>query len=208
VVSNRRSEERDFKRRKAKRDPKFRILVVCEGLVTEPEYIRAFQHHVKNPRVHVALPKTSGAPITVVETAQALAAEASARAKRERDENLKFDSVWAVVDVDSHLSLDQALLLAESNHINVALSNPCFELWALLHLADQRAHVERHVLASLLRDRFPAYAKLLPFESLIDGYDQAVARATSLEQAGAHHGDPRRNPSTAVYKLTELIRTQ
>jgi hypothetical protein len=208
VVSNRRSEERDFRRRKAKRIPKFRILVVCEGLVTEPDYIRKFQHHVRNPRVHVEVPKTSGAPITVVQKAQELREEAARLAAQERDENLKFDSVWAVFDVDSHTTLEEALQQAEGQEIEVALSNPCFELWALLHLEDERAHVERHVLASRMRGHFPGYQKLLPFESLISGYNEAVLRASSLEEEARHHGDARRNPSTAIYRLTELIRTQ
>ncbi|HKY40151.1 MAG TPA: RloB family protein [Polyangiaceae bacterium] len=207
MVSKRRLEERDFKRRGPRRDPKFRILLVCEGAVTEREYFKGVRHHFRNQRVHVEVPEHPGVPLTVVETAQRLAEAALQDAKQQRDDNLKFDSVWAVFDMDAHPHLPEAQKLAATNGIEVALSNPCFELWALLHIEEQRAHIERHAVASRLRRYFPDYEKLLPFENLIANYELAVERAKSLEAEAAHHGDPGRNPSTAVYKLTELIRT-
>jgi hypothetical protein len=38
------------------------------------------------------------------------------------------------------------------------------------------------------------------------GYAKAVERAQSLQKRAKATGDPNRNPSTAVYLLTELIR--
>lgn len=208
MVSKRRNDDRDYRRRVPRRTPKFRILVVCEGEVTEPEYLRSFQHHVRNRRVHVELPDEPGVPLTVVSTAIRLAHEAAEDAHREEDDNLRFDSVWAVVDVDAHPNLPQAKELAQRSGISLAISNPCFELWALLHFEDHRAHIERHTLASRVREHCPGYAKKLPFDKIILGYSDAVARARDLRKEAELHGTPGRNPTTDVVDLTELIRTQ
>ena len=49
---------------------------------------------------------------------------------------MPYDSVWAVFDTeraDTNPKLNDALQKAKANRINVALSNPCFEFWLLLH---------------------------------------------------------------------------
>ena len=93
MVSKRRLDERDIKRRPPKREPKFRILVVCEGRVTEPNYFKKFQHDVKNPRVHIELADETGVPLTVVQIAVRLLSESLRDAKEQRDANLRYDSV-------------------------------------------------------------------------------------------------------------------
>jgi hypothetical protein len=208
MVSKRRLDERDIKRHPPKRDPKFRILVVCEGRVTEPEYFKRYQHDTRNQRVHVKLADESGVPLTVVQTAVRLLEEARNEAKQQRDENLRYDSVWAVFDVDEHPNLSKARALALKEGIEMAISNPCFELWALLHFQDQRAHVERDSVTSMLRNHIREYEKLLPYERLTPQYQNAVTRAKALDVAAEHHDECGRNPSTTVYRLTELIRTK
>ncbi|HET9957343.1 MAG TPA: RloB family protein [Polyangiaceae bacterium] len=208
MVSKRRLDNRDYKRRGPKRDRKFLILVVCEGAVTEREYLKSLQHHFRNPRVRVVVPDNSGVPLTVVKTAIRLKKEAAQKAKAQDDDNLEYNSIWAVFDVDEHPNLAEAKQLAAKEGIDLAISNPCFELWALLHLEDQRAHIERHAVASRLRKHFPEYEKLLPFERLIGGYEQAVNRARSLDEEAASHKEPGRNPTTGVFSLTEQIRTR
>lgn len=208
MVSKRRIDDRGIGRHSPKREPKFRILVVCEGRVTEPTYFKKFQHQARNQRVHVELADESGVPLTVVQTAVRLREAAQEEAKQQRDDNLQYDSVWAVFDVDEHPNLTKALALAARNGIDVAISNPCFELWALLHFQDQRAHVERGVLASMLRKHIRDYEKLLPYEQLGPRYRTAVDRAKTLTCEAPRHNAPNPNPSTNVYELTALIRTK
>lgn len=208
MASKRRSETRDHRRKPPYRDPRFRILIVCEGALTEPAYFKAFQHEMKNRRVHVELPDEPGVPLTVVKTALRRRTEAETEAKRQKDANLSFDSVWAVVDVDEHPNLTQAVELARSSGIEMAISNPCFELWALLHFEDQRAHIERDEVAARLRKHCSAYDKTLPYRKLSPSYRAAVVRAQSLADEAQHHEEPNRNPTTDVHRLTELIRTK
>ncbi len=208
MVSKRRNDERDYRRKAARRDPKFRILVVCEGKVTEPEYLEAFRLEVRNQRVHIEVAGGHGAPVRVVETAVHVAQEAADAANRAADDNLRFDSVWAVFDVDEHPNIDKARELARAKDVQLAISNPCFELWALLHFEDHRAHIERSALASRLRRHCAGYDKFLPFAKLQPSYDVAVARAQSLRKEAEEHGRAGRNPTTDVFELTELIRTK
>jgi hypothetical protein len=54
------------------------------------------------------------------------------------------DEVWCVFDVDEHPKLAEARDQANANGIQLAVSNPCFELWLLLHFQEHRAHAGGH----------------------------------------------------------------
>lgn len=56
-----RHQERELKRRGPSRQPKHRILIVCEGKKTEPRYFRELQHRFRNHLVHVEINDESGA---------------------------------------------------------------------------------------------------------------------------------------------------
>lgn len=207
MVSRRRLDDRDIRRRAPTREPKRRILIVCEGRETEPGYFKELQREVRNPRVEIRIEK-KGVPIRVVKEAARLKEEAQAEATRQRDENFRWDEVWGVFDVDEHAHLDEARRLAQKSGIELAVSNPCFELWALLHFQDQRAHIERQKACAALRRHLPGYDKSLDFPKLYPGYARAVTRAEALDRDAGRHGVPGRNPTTGVYRLTESIRRE
>jgi hypothetical protein len=196
-------EDRSIERRGPSRQPKTRILIVCEGRVTERQYFRAFQHQVKNSRVHVEVAKETGVPLTVVECAVRLRGEAESDAKRQQDENLLWDCVWGVFDVDEHPNLDKAMELAKAEGILLAISNPSFELWALLHFQDQRAFATRQQVRTTLKTYLPEYEKELKFATLYPLYPDAVRRSQDLDREADTHGEPGRNPSSGVYRLTQ-----
>lgn len=116
--------------------------------------------------------------------------------------------VWGVFDVDDHPNLDKAVKMASMHGIEVAVSNPCFELWALLHFQDQRAHIERTKLRAVLQQYLPGYDKTLDFQRLNPGYGSALQRAAALAEEAERIGDPGRNPTTGVARLTESIRSE
>lgn len=204
--SKRRRDERSIRRRGPTREPKQRILIVCEGEETERGYFKAFQHEVRNPRVHVEVASETGEPLQVVDIAVRLKKRAATEAREQRDENLRWDQVWGVVDVDEHAGLGAARQLAVENDIDLAISNPCFELWALLHFQEQRAHLECDKAQAALRRHLPGYDKGLDFPKLHPGYANAVRRAQALDAEAQRQKAPGRNPTTGVYRLTESIR--
>jgi hypothetical protein len=147
-------------------------------------------------------------PLTVVQIAVRLMSEARDEASRQRDENLCFDEAWAVFDVDDHPKIPEAIELASKNGVEVAISNPNFELWALLHFEDCHAATTRIDVVRRLKVHLPNYEKELPYEKLSPSYLDAVSRAANLENESQQHSSPRRNPTTGIYKLTERIRSQ
>src|SRR4051812_45462119 len=170
----------DLRRRVARREPKRRILVVCEGGVTEAGYFKNLRAAFRNPLVVVEIDDQGGVPKTLVERAAARKREAERDAKSRRDEFLSYDEVWCVFDVDEHPHLPDARQQARDNGIELAVSNPCFELWALLHFQDHTAHIERGDARRRLRQHLPEYEKSLPFIRLHTTYAEAVKRALEL----------------------------
>lgn len=182
------------------------ILVVCEGEVTEPEYLRGFQRWCRNPRVDIEIPRDRGVPLTLVEIAIAHKEKAARRASRERDDNLMYDEVWVVYDVDEHPRMNEAAQLAEANGILRAVSNACFELWLLLHFRENPGAQHRDTLRSRLREYLPGYDKHLDMPSVLPGYEKARIRAERMDDDARKMQEQGRNPTTGVYRLTESIR--
>ncbi|MGH7862625.1 MAG: RloB family protein, partial [Candidatus Dormibacteraceae bacterium] len=112
---------RDYRRRKVDiRDPSPRILIVCEGTKTEPNYFRGFR---------VLSAEIIGEGYNTVSLVE--------RARELRDADGPYDQVWCVFDHDSYSPGDfnAAVGNAESAGIRVAYSNEAFELWYCLHFA-------------------------------------------------------------------------
>jgi hypothetical protein len=57
-------------------------------------------------------------------------------------------------------------------------------------------------------DYLPNYEKAVRFRDVEPGYDQAVSRAARLDRDAEAMGEPGRNPTTGVYRLTEAIRAR
>jgi RloB-like protein len=192
-------------RRPAFRTTKKRILIVCEGANTEPQYLEQFAETHREAIVEVETVAAAGVPLSVVREAKKLKNEAGATAKRVKNQYLKYDSVWCAIDFDQHPNIPEALQMASRNGIKVALSNPCFELWLILHLRDAPGMIHRHAAQSLLKGFVPNYDKKVDYETYRAGYERAVTRARKLDELAAVIGEPGRNPTTGVYKLTETI---
>ena len=188
--NNRRNPDRPIRRRGPSRSQKTRVLVVCEGAKTEPQYLRGLSRTYRSSPVDIVTRVDRPQPIKVVE-----------EAIRVRDEDGDFDAVWCVFDVDEH-QLDAALEKAKQEDIMLAISNPCFELWLLLHFCDQHAFTDSKAAQRALKKYIGDYDKSGSFKRYSRGYHDAVGRAQRLHK-GLRCGP---NPSTGVWRLTELIR--
>jgi hypothetical protein len=203
---SRREAGQNLRRRRPSRNPLPLILVVCEGQVTEPEYLDSFRLAYGANTVRVRVESPGGDPKALVERAIALRDAADREALRARDMNLRYDEVWCVFDVDQHQRLDEARGAAELGKVHLAISNPCFELWLLLHFGEQTSHVTAKQTRDRLRRHLPGYHKHIRFEDVAEGYEDAVSRARALERRQDDAGSPGGNPSTRMHRLTERIR--
>jgi hypothetical protein len=187
--------------------PKPVILVVTEGEITEPEYLNGFAKAMKNSRVRVEVVGGVGVPKTIVERAKSLKQDAEKKARRQSDENLRYDEVWCVFDVDQHPYIPDAKQMARDNQMQLAISNPCIELWLWLHLAEQPGMQHRHDLLDMIKTHIPNYNKHVKYSEYAPGYENAVRRAKRLDADAESVNEGGRNPTTGVWRLTESIRT-
>ncbi len=135
-----RARGRSLKRSVGIRKPKKTLLVFCEGERTEPEYLNALKRQpsvrdVASVDLRVETGQGGSVPLTLV----SLAVDARRRA---RDEDGEIDEFWCVFDVEwprNHPGLKEAIERARQNNIKLAISNPCFELWLILHYKYQGA---------------------------------------------------------------------
>ncbi|GAB2820391.1 RloB family protein [Lentzea nigeriaca] len=116
---------------------------------------------------------------------------------REKDRD-GFDEYWCVVDVDD-FDIDEAVAVAVATGISLAVSNPCFEVWLILHFADCTAGIASPMAAAeKLRRHLPRYSKgVLDFALFAERVDKAVARAKALGPG---------NPSSDMWRLVEVVR--
>lgn len=175
------------------REPRLRLLVVCGGERTEPDYFRGLKGQLRNPAVQVRLKAKGCAPEDLVAYARNISPVGS-------DE---FDQVWCVVDSDDY-DLQPAAALAAELDVQLAVSNPCFELWLLLHHQDCAASLchAKAVLRQLIR-HVPEYQKnSLRFADFEAGIPAALRRAQCLDPTGRDHGH---DPSSGVWRLVRLM---
>ncbi len=188
------------------------LVVCCEG-ETEKEYLEAYNaRHRSHAVADVRVVGSCGVPSSVVEAAITWRAEQRARLRAGRAPSSIQVSAWAVVDRDEHppAVLGRARDLARSNDVGLVLSNPCFELWALLHLTDQRAWIHRHDCQALLTEWMPTYHHdkhpYVDIDLLAGKEAEAERRARQLQQQHEETGADDPNPSTELWRLLAAIR--
>ena len=184
-------------------------MLYCEGSNTEPAYFNALKRTCSNALIGVEVVPGVGVPYTIAE--KAAERVRSQRGGSRRNSYEKSDQVWAVFDRDDHPRFDDAITLCESNHVRVGRSNPCFELWLILHEQDYNRPERRDRMQSILGDLRPEYdrkrGKTPDCDELISRVEDAEQRAEALLRRRAEEGSPYGNPSTTVGRLTREIRT-
>ncbi len=180
-----------LRRRKAQRPPRLRLVVFTEGKVTEPSYIESFAAEHGNSLVLVRCVAGAGVPATLVAKARA----ELARIKRASNSFERADRVWVIFDEDEHPLVQQSINLARTQGISVGYSNPCFEVWLLLHFADHGAPDDRHAVQQKLAALDEGYdqkgSKKPTYEKLSAGFGDAAERALRMRERRVQEGDPK-----------------
>ena len=173
--------------------------------MTEEEYLKHY-HRRFRARVNVEIHEFHGTPLALVERA---VQEKGANAKAEkRGRGRAHDQVWCVFDVDVHPHLAEAIELATRNEINLAISNPCIELWFLLHFAEQSAYIDRHAAQKTAKFHLRCEKVLTSaaLELLDEGFELAKERAQRLEEKHRGDGTPAPgNPSSGAWRIVDAI---
>lgn len=185
-----------------------RILIVCEGEKTEPNYFKTFKTISNGSFVYDIESKGFGLnTVGVVNKAIELRDKAQT----------PYDAVWAVFDRDSFPpnDFDNAIAIAQAENIGVAWSNEAFELWYLLHFQYRNTAMSRDEYKKAISDAVNAkrppkgrdyvyqkndkqnYNIMITYGSQEDAIRNAEALCKQFTDKAYHS----HNPCTMVYKL-------
>ena len=188
-----------FSRRPGKRQPRKYVLIVCGGTETEPNYFCSLRHELRLGSVVVQVEGIGRDPGNVVSRA----------IKTARTDG--FDEIWCVLDVENpheNPSFYPAMCRARKHKLELAVSNPAFEYWYLLHFKEtDRPFGSASQAIEALKEFIPDYEKSSDvFAILFEHTDIAIKRA---ERILANHPDADQdfpNPSTLVFKLIKSLK--
>ena len=200
---------RSFQRSAPQRQTGTKIIIACEGSSTEPGYFGGLRETKNLSDKRVIIPPHVGTdPLTVVNSA------IDARDGQKRGNGWgKKDEAWAVFDGDEHKQRDpenwnNAIQKAAGRSIHLAISNPCFEFWYLLHFREHNANLTRQKARELLKHHVPDYEKadrLYP-HPLGPLTMEAIQRAKQIAARAEGDGLPlHTNPGTNVWGLVETL---
>ena len=147
--------------------------------------------------------------MTIVEAAAEEREELLKKCRRSPD---SFDAcfrVWAVFDRDEHPQVREAIDYALSHGVDIAYSNPCFELWPLLHIEDYGSQDGRHAVQKKLEAKMPGYnhedQAIIDFPQIENNFQVAYERAKRLQDSREKEGDKIGCPVTTVGELVHKI---
>jgi RloB-like protein len=211
-----RQQARDLRRHSAKRQPIERLLIVCEGSKTEPNYLNEIRQDLRLPTANVlVLPSQTGTdPLNVIAYAETLFLHGDAHKGISAKQ---FDRVYAVFDRDDHHTY--AAALAKANALHLRLKNdeqrkvpfeaiasvPCFELWLLLHFEDVQATVHREVVYERLEKHLPHYQKGQQGHWASTKAHLASAHTRATDLAARHTAQEGVRPYTHMHALTQCL---
>ena len=132
-------QRRDFERPEGLKSARL-IVIAAEGRKTENIYFEAMKASLCSTNVHVVvLPRedNNSSPENVLEQIKLFMAEYSIK---------EDDQLWVVIDRDrweTKMLSSGARECMKNDNLYFCVSNPCFELWLLLHLEDMASYDEQ-----------------------------------------------------------------
>ena len=200
--------ERPLRRRAPQIDQLSRFVILCEGELTEPGYLKAFAR-LANVRA-VATLEIRGLgrePCTLVKEALKLKRQERRQGSASTQHATQY---WCVFDVEApaqHPRLLDAVQAAHDNGIQVAVSNPCFELWLLLHHIDHESWLNSDECRKLRRTQDGSQGKTVDGAVYMQRLTEAMQRSARLDELHERAGRefPKNNPSSGVHRLLQAI---
>lgn len=204
------------RRKQAKRSAYDRVLIVCEGKKTEPDYFTALINDLQlnTANIRIAENTAGSSPRNVVD----LALKEYRKEKKATGDS--YDRVYCIFDKDNHPTYKAALDIIRREKkrgkkgcpVYATTSVPCFEFWLLLHFIKTTKNFDsghgsicKNVITDL-KKYIPAYEKgemRTIYQLVKDQTSQAITRAKQIERYCESGGTDM--PSTKVYQLVEYL---
>ena len=222
-MAHRNFKNKSFKRKRNRQPPKKLFLIACEGEKKEPNYIEDLVRSGKDSRKIAA-----GSKVLIVNHQHT--DPCGVLTDLRSDPNYEYaEQRWIVIDRDAveniksengghtQENFDRALLDSSEAGVDVAFSNPCFELWLVLHFeyrdsASSRVDVQKKALELLKKNKL-----MKPKASLDDlkaeeglfsalGEKRLVKAVKNAEKLCEINGEKCQNPCTTFHKLINAIK--
>jgi len=200
----RKDSKRDEKRQANTRQVRQSILLACEGTKTECLYLKnifkvlQIEHKITPNSLVIAEHKHTDPSGVLVDLIN-------------HSHYQDFMHKWIVIDRDIERTnggghtvenFNRALSRAKHEKVEVAYSNPCFEIWYLLHLEYRNTAIDRDELVKKMETEY-GYQKNALFEQ--GNVDFAIVNAERLLASYPYHNPEKDNPSTTVHKLFKVL---
>ncbi len=213
---------KNLKRRAASLVPNKRMLLVCEGEVTEVEYFKHLKYSLKlaNIDIDICGKECGSAPTSVVKYAKSRAMSEGPHTDG------GYNDVFCIFDRDAHVDFEKAKSqILELNKPNskfyaetmyAVWSNPCFEIWLLFHFQYTRSPfvamrrkssgdcVTQELKKCASFKKFSKHITRENFNELSDRWDDAFVNAKKAYADYKKIGEP--NPSTKAHFLVEYLK--
>lgn len=180
------------------------FIIACDDTYAPEQYFNSF--NIPRIQVHV-VPTKNG----------------TSHAKHVLERLLEFDDLeksderWMILDIDHCTKNDsqkksfiQALKKAESKNVNIALSNPCFEIWLIMHFIENEENIKiinnAKEAEGFLKKLLGTYNKtnlnnlVFDFQMVINACE--LAKKIDRDVGGGH--DPI-GVTSRIYKIWESI---
>lgn len=180
------------------------FVISTEGDKYDPEYLDKLARHSKKITLTVLPSKKESAPLKVLKKAKEWI---KANKPLQKD-----DEIWLVLDRDNWTETDLEIVLKQCQKLKIylAVSNPCFEYWLLLHF------VEIKPLKSIgtcrnCKDRLKGYLPLytfgnLEFAKVKPKIPEAISRAEAQDNPPCNDW-PKTNGTTLYRLVKKLVET-
>lgn len=189
-----------------KQEIKKRILIVSEGINTEPSYFQQFR-----------VPGTDVKTIGKGEGTRKLVGEVERVLKEEtRKSGFAFDEIWVAFDKDDFTDFNIAIQEAKNKGYHVAYSNQAIEYWFILHFVDhQGGGLDRKNYAKILNQHLEPFGVHYDPDSKVISEDMfnlmykrlpiALDRGNNIYQSKLTRKVPTEESVTTVFKLVKSI---
>lgn len=202
-----------LKRKTSYRPPKRKFILFCEGAKTERDYFEALGAEYCGAIVRIDFIGGVGVPKTVADHAIKELKDRGLHVKsRTRSVLNSFeegDEVWAVFDRDEHPEYEESITRCKVEKVRVAHSNPCFELWLILHYQDYSKDCNHKTVQKDLGGICKEYSrknKTVDCSKIVPEIIAAEKRAAVQLKNRNEEGNSFGPPSTTVGRLTARIR--
>lgn len=212
----------NYTRKEASLDSRL-IIIAAEGEFTEKIYFEALRKHARNSRVHIKILERDEENRHNSSPEYVLGQLTQYKLENPIEQD---DELWLVIDKDKWTAKSiraVAQRCAQDSSYHLALSNPCFELWLILHIIDASLESDEEKV-KMLKNRkekknADPYLKR-KLRALLGSYQEsnydadklvlqvadAIARAEDLDKDKSARWP--QGLGTHVYKLTKSIMNQ